>query len=113
MLPASARAVKRRDLCEHARPRHTAHPVSAGQAYLRAANYYRAAEFYLRANPADPRILDAYRKLRKHFLAAMQLTGSACQEVRIPYQGTTLRGYYFHAPGSAGARPHADRGVGF
>src|ERR1700744_1348053 len=34
------------------------HPVSAADAYFRAANYYRAAEFYLHGNPADPRILE-------------------------------------------------------
>src|SRR5271154_4486756 len=28
--------------------------ASAADAYLRAANYYRAAEFYLHGNPADP-----------------------------------------------------------
>src|SRR5579875_306082 len=32
------------------------HHVSAPDAYLRAANYYRAAEFYLHGNPHDPRI---------------------------------------------------------
>ena len=30
------------------------HLVSAREAYLRAANYYRAAEFYLHGDPADP-----------------------------------------------------------
>ena len=29
------------------------HPVSAREAYLRASNYYRLCEFYLRAGPAD------------------------------------------------------------
>ena len=32
------------------------HRVSAGEAYLRASNYYRAAEFYLHGDPSDPRI---------------------------------------------------------
>ena len=36
------------------------HNVSARETYLRAANYYRSAEFYLHGNPADPRIMSTY-----------------------------------------------------
>lgn len=32
--------------------------MSAGDAYLRAGNYFRAAEFYLHGKPDDPRIAE-------------------------------------------------------
>jgi hypothetical protein len=34
--------------------------TSAREAYLRASNYYRSAEFYLHADPTDPRILQTW-----------------------------------------------------
>ena len=36
------------------------HGVSARDGLLRAANYYRNAEFFLHGNPDDPRIRQAY-----------------------------------------------------
>lgn len=34
------------------------HKVSAREAYFRAFNYYRNAEFFLHTNPQDPRIIE-------------------------------------------------------
>ena len=36
------------------------HRVSARDGFLRASTYYRASEFFLHANPSDPRISNAY-----------------------------------------------------
>src|SRR4051794_8658604 len=36
------------------------HTVSGRGALLRASNYYRSAEFFLHANPADPRVDHAW-----------------------------------------------------
>jgi hypothetical protein len=36
--------------------------VSAREAYLRASNYYRTAEFYIHADPKDERYLAAARR---------------------------------------------------
>ncbi len=37
--------------------------ISALQAYLRASNYYRNAEFFLHSNPTDSRILNLSERL--------------------------------------------------
>src|ERR1700727_1324860 len=37
------------------------HRISARDGFLRAATYYRASEFFLHANPSDPRIKRAYQ----------------------------------------------------
>jgi hypothetical protein len=36
--------------------------VSARDSYLRASNYYRSSEFFLHADPKDPRVARAYRR---------------------------------------------------
>src|SRR5271163_1561414 len=51
------------------------HLVSARDGLMRASNYYRSAEFYLHANPDDPRI----------------------EQVEIPYGDTVLHGYFYPA----------------
>jgi pimeloyl-ACP methyl ester carboxylesterase len=81
------------------------HRISAGEAYLRAANYYLAAEVFLHTNPDDPRILTTYQKGAALFLTGLKLLNVPVREVRIPYQGTTLRGYFFRSPVASGKAP--------
>jgi hypothetical protein len=38
------------------------HRISARDSFLRATTYYRTSEFFLHANPDDPRIYGAYHK---------------------------------------------------
>lgn len=68
--------------------------ISAGRAFLRASNYYRTMDFYLRSDPADPRILAANRKSRQAFLRGMNHLGYRIEAVRIPYENTTLPAYF-------------------
>lgn len=82
--------------------RERGHVVSARQAYLRAANYYRAAEFYLHGDPADPRIRQLSREARGCFQAALALGRDEVMALAVPYEGTTLPGYYYRAAGAAG-----------
>ncbi|HEY5988104.1 MAG TPA: hypothetical protein VIV12_17280 [Streptosporangiaceae bacterium] len=82
--------------------RERGHVVSARQAYLRAANYYRAAEFYLHGDPADPRIRQLSREARTCFQAALALGRDEVRTLAVPYEGTTLPGYYYPAAGAAG-----------
>jgi alpha-beta hydrolase superfamily lysophospholipase len=82
--------------------RERGHMVSAYQAYLRAANYYRAAEFYLHGDPADPRIRQLSREARACFQAALALGLDEVKALAVPYEGTTLPGYYYPAPGVTG-----------
>jgi len=81
------------------------HRRSAGLAFLRACNYYRAAEFYLHANPEDPRILKTYQQCAAMFRKAMQLLDKPFQEIQIPYEGSSLRGYLFLSPYARGKAP--------
>jgi alpha-beta hydrolase superfamily lysophospholipase len=69
------------------------HRVSAQEAFLRASNYYRTAEFYLHGNPHDPRILATWRQSRETFRQAAQLIGHPVEAVRIPYKSSALPGY--------------------
>ncbi len=85
------------------RSRERGHRVSAREAYFRASNYYRAAEFYLHGDPSDRRILDFSRSARTCFEQALGLTPVAVEGVAIPYQGTALPGYFYRAD-QAGAR---------
>lgn len=72
------------------------HPISAKYAYLRAANYYRAAEFYLHENPNDPKIDELYNKSLECFSYVIKLSDSTIETVEIPYEGTKLPGHFYH-----------------
>src|ERR671919_1452849 len=69
------------------------HTVSAREAYLRACNYYRAAEFLL-IDPADPRIQTTWGKSKECFSKAADLFSPPFEPIEIPYEGTTLPGYF-------------------
>ncbi len=81
------------------------HTVSARKAYLRASNYYRTAEFFLHTNPNDPRILSTWGKSRHCFREATYLFAFPCEAIEIPYEGTTLPGYFYRADTSDTPRP--------
>lgn len=75
------------------------HAVSATEAYLRASNYYRTSEFFLRDNPTgDPRVLEVFQRSVDTFRAAPAIQ-TQWQQVSIPYEGTTLGAYYHNASG--------------
>ena len=72
------------------------HTVSARDAYLRASNYYRAAEFLL-LDPHDPRIQTTWGNSRECFSKAAALFPFYVESIEIPYEeGTTLPGYFYH-----------------
>lgn len=73
------------------------HPVSARDGYLRASNYYRSSEFFLHGNPRDPRIALAYRRSVDCYKACAALFDPPIEPVEIPYERTSLPGY-FHRP---------------
>ena len=74
------------------------HRVSAGQAILRASNYYRTAEFFLA--PDDPCRMETFEKSRTAFWQFLELSGLDVERVRIPYEGTTLPGYFYRVDDS-------------
>lgn len=81
------------------------HKVSARDSYLRASNYYRSSEFFLHANPADPRVTRAYRRSVDSYKAAAKLWDVPIEPVEIPYEGKTLPGYLHRVDTSSRPRP--------
>lgn len=69
------------------------HEISAKEAWFRASNYYRTAEFFLHTDPDDPRIMKTWGKSRFCFLKAIPFAGHPIKYVRIPFEGTTLPAY--------------------
>jgi esterase/lipase len=81
------------------------HPVSAGEAYLRASLYYRASEFYLHADPEDPRMREASLKAVECYGRAMELLELPVSRIKIPYEGATLPGWFYKSPKAKGKAP--------
>ena len=75
------------------------HAASASSAYLRASNYYRTAEFFLRDDPAnDPRVADTSARAIETFRAAPEIQAHWTR-VGILYEGVELQGYYLNVSG--------------
>jgi pimeloyl-ACP methyl ester carboxylesterase len=66
--------------------------VGARCAFLRASNYYRAAEFY--ATHDDPRQTEAWTLSRETFLQAAALTSPLVERIEIPFEDAQLPGYF-------------------
>ncbi|WP_067817036.1 alpha/beta hydrolase family protein [Nocardia inohanensis] len=82
------------------------HRVSAREALLRASNYHRNSEFYLRDNPfEDAAARTAAQHARATFATAAELMDSPVEAVAIPYEDTTLPGYLFLVDDSGTPRP--------
>lgn len=88
------------------------HPVTARDAYLRASNYARTAEFFLHGDPEDPRIDAAYDKSVASFRHYVSLSEHRIDEVRIPFEGTVLHGYLYRSA-APGPRPTVVMHSGF
>jgi dienelactone hydrolase len=80
------------------------HRVSARDSFLRACNYYRMAEFFLHGNPSDPRINLAFDRSVACFRSAAALFDPPIEPVEIPFEGTSLPGYFYRGS-RAGAGP--------
>ncbi|MFJ3723038.1 alpha/beta hydrolase family protein [Streptomyces sp. NPDC090045] len=81
------------------------HRISARDGFLRASNYYRSAEFFLHGHPCDPRHDDAYDRSVACFKAAAALFTPVIEPVEIPYEDTTLPGYFYRADDTGTPRP--------
>src|SRR6476659_7304460 len=72
------------------------HIRTAMNCYLRAADYYRQAEFHLK--PDDPRRLPTFSKMEAcshRFLALLNPPGEVLE---IPYEGKSIYAYFVRAP---------------
>jgi pimeloyl-ACP methyl ester carboxylesterase len=68
------------------------HTVSAREAFLRASMYFRAAEYF-----SDPFSADMWMNglaSRHSFMRATEYMRESVRPLEIPYQGTTLPGYF-------------------
>lgn len=79
--------------------------ISAREAYQRASNYYRCAEFYLHTLPNNSLSLPTWKKSRDCFRQALALFETPCEEVEIPYEATTLPAYFYRVDASDTPRP--------
>ena len=89
------------------------HRVSARDSLLRATSYYQASEFFLHGNPADPRIARAYRLSVDCYKQCAGLHDPLIEAVEIPYEKTTLPGYFHRADKAQGPRPTLIMHTGF
>jgi alpha-beta hydrolase superfamily lysophospholipase len=80
------------------------HGISARDNYLRASSYYRSAEFFLHGNPDDPRIKRAFERSTTCYRQAAALFTPRIEPVEIPFEGTTLTGYFHLADASGEPR---------
>ncbi|KAF7596909.1 hypothetical protein BBP40_011954 [Aspergillus hancockii] len=78
---------------------------SAYEGYLRASNYYRTAEFFRRDNyNEDEMAQHLYERSESAFAEAMKLSTYAYEPIKIPYEGTTLPGYFVSVDSSDTSR---------
>ncbi len=81
------------------------HAVSAREAYLRASNYYRTAYPFLYGAPTHERLVEAFERETDAFRSAAALFDPPVESVEIPYEGTTLPGYFYRVDNSDEPRP--------
>ena len=77
--------------------------LTARFAWQRASNYHRASQFYMPG--ADARKIPTLERLRDTFQSAMRHFDHACEVVEVPYEGTTLQGYFVPARHGRGRLP--------
>jgi alpha-beta hydrolase superfamily lysophospholipase len=70
------------------------HRESARCAFLRASNYYRNAYVFHLEAPLPPLVRDAYRRHREAFLRATAAMTRPPEQLAIPFESTTLPGYF-------------------
>src|SRR5919106_6674524 len=81
------------------------HAVSARDTYFRASSYFRTAYLPLYGSPVDRRLVEAFDKETEAFQKAAALMTPPVEPVEIPYEGTTLPGYFCQVDDSGRSRP--------
>jgi len=81
------------------------HLISAREAYIRASNYYRTAMYFLYSTPVDDQIYGTLKKHTLSFSKAARLFNPPFEAVSIPFENTTLPGYFYRADNSSDPRP--------
>lgn len=81
----------------------TGHQVTARDHFMRAALYYQWAEAFLK--PDDVRCVPVFASHLSTFAQGAQRFDPPIEIVNIPFEGTTLYGYFVAANPASGARP--------
>ena len=84
--------------------------VSAHAHFRRAASYYAAALAAVARSSEPDRQLDLWRRQRACWDRVVDLLPVPGERLALPYEGTTLPGYFFRAPGAAPGEREAARG---
>lgn len=71
------------------------HLATAKKSYLRASNYYRMTGFYLR--PDDKRERPTFENCLRAFRKAMPYLVPKPEPVSVPFEGSTMDGYFYSA----------------
>ena len=79
------------------------HPVSACEAFLRASNYFRTAEYG--CSPRHPRFHELWSKSVAAFQAACPLFDPPIQILNVPFEKWTLPGYFWRPKDDDHKRP--------
>jgi alpha-beta hydrolase superfamily lysophospholipase len=80
-------------------------PESARLAFFRASSYFRTAGVMLLGAPLDPRLVESYASQTSAFRSGASLLAEPPEILEIPYEGTTLPGYFFRVSTGDAARP--------
>ncbi len=78
--------------------------ATAANLYLQAAGYYAAALAQAAGSTERNRIPELWQRQRTCWERAVGGIPAAGRFIEIPYEGTSLPGYFFAAPGSTGLR---------
>jgi hypothetical protein len=81
------------------------HRESARQAWLWAQNFYDSATYFADGSGDPTRITAAWDRMDACWLASLGLFDPPIEQVSIPYQGTTLRGFRFRSRSTQERRP--------
>lgn len=81
----------------------TGHIETARACWLRAANYFRHAEFWL--PPADPRRLETFTRMEACSKKWGRSLNPALEEVEIPHGDGRMYGYFLRSPFGAERQP--------
>lgn len=74
------------------------HVVTARQAYLRASNYLRTAEFFLK--PTNPHKVPGYIRATDAFWKGAAMLPNPPQRVSVPFEGSEMRGFFLQPVGA-------------
>jgi dienelactone hydrolase len=77
---------------------------TAATFYMQAAGYYAAALSQIVGSSERNRIPEVWRRQRACLERAVHREPMAARSIEIPYERTSLPGYFFPAPGSTGLR---------